>query len=239
MRYKTTLCGISGIIVHIGAAGLDTRSPAKLEISSIVKKRGSNRTESDDNRLIELECQNSLYLDDDGRPTLPAAALLAALEAAARKTKQGGDVREGLLVESLAFAYDSKRKRYNGGGDWEVGTVHRPGLRSAMARILRTRAKFDCPWSTHAVIDADDELAGQAEDDGMAGRGWAADLAVRLAPAEVGDVRSVRAEVGQGSQIAAWQGIAWPGLERTGMERCGVAGTSWPGGAGIGVVRDG
>ena len=97
MRYKVTLGGISGIIVHNGAAGLDTRSPAKLEISSITKKRGSNRTESDDLRLIELECQNSLYLDDDGRPTLPASALRAALEAAARKTKQGGDVREGLV----------------------------------------------------------------------------------------------------------------------------------------------
>ena len=88
---------------------LDVRSPAKLEISSITKKRGSNRTESDDLRLIELECQNSLYVDDDGRPTLPAAALRAAIEGAARKTKQGGDVREGLLVESLAFTYDVKR----------------------------------------------------------------------------------------------------------------------------------
>ena len=157
MRYKVTLCGISGIIVHNGAAGLDTRSPAKLEISSITKKRGSNRTESDDNRLIELECQNSLYLDDDGRPTLPASALRAALEAAARKTKQGGDVREGLLVESLAFTYDEKR----------YGTTVEAIGKSAQftvpvvvqrARILRTRAKFDCPWSIVAVIDADDEL---------------------------------------------------------------------------------
>ena len=157
MRYKVTLDGISPILTHNGAAGLDTRSPAKLEITSIAKKRGSNRTESDDNRLIELECQNSIYLDYDGRPTLPAAALRAALEAAARKTKQGGDVREGLLVESLAFTYDAKR----------YGTTVEAIGKSAQftvpvvvqrARILRTRAKFDCPWSIVAVIDADDEL---------------------------------------------------------------------------------
>ena len=74
MRYRITLTGVSPIIMHNGAAGLDTRSPAKLEIASITKKRGSNRTEADDLRLVELECQNALYVDHDGRPTLPAAA---------------------------------------------------------------------------------------------------------------------------------------------------------------------
>ena len=157
MRYKATLNGISPILTHNGAAGLDTRSPAKLEIASIAKKRGSNRTESDDLRLIELECQNSLYLDDDGRPTLPASALRAALEAAARKTKQGGDVREGLLVESLTFKYDAKRygetvEAIGKSAQFTVPVVVQ------RARILRTRAKFDCPWSITAVIDADDEL---------------------------------------------------------------------------------
>ena len=132
--------------VHNGAAGLDTRSPAKRQISTIAAKRGSNRTEADDLRLVELECQNSLYLDDDGRPTLPAAALRAALEAAARKTKQGGDVREGLLVESLAFTYDVKRY---GTTVEEIGKSAQFTVPVVVqrARILRTRAKFDCPWS--------------------------------------------------------------------------------------------
>ena len=157
MRYHVTLTGISPILTHNGAAGLDTRSPAKLEIASIAKKRGSNRTESDDLRLIELECQNSLYVDDDGRPTLPASALRAAIEGAARKTKQGADVREGLLVESLAFTYDAKRygKTVEAVGKSAQFTVPVVVQR---ARILRTRAKFDCPWSIEAVIDADDEL---------------------------------------------------------------------------------
>ena len=157
MRYEVTLDGISPLLTHNGAAGLDTRSPAKLEIATIAKKRGSNRTEPDDLRLIELECQNSLYLDDDGRPTIPASALRAALEAAARKTKQGGDVREGLLVESLEFTYDAKRygktvEKIGKSAQFTVPVVVQ------RARILRTRAKFDCPWSIDAVIDADDEL---------------------------------------------------------------------------------
>ena len=160
MRYKVTIAGISGIITHNGAAGLDTRSPAKRQISAITAKRGSNRTEADDLRLVELECQNSLYLDDDGRPAIPAAALRAALEGAARKTKQGGDVREGLLVESLAFTYDVKRY---GTTVEEIGKTAQFTVPVVVqrARILRTRAKFDCPWSIDAVIDADDEIVDE------------------------------------------------------------------------------
>ena len=157
MRYQLTITGISPILMHNGAAGLDTRSPAKLEIASITKKRGSNRTETDDLRVVELECQNSLYVDDDGKPTLPASALRAAIEGAARKTKQGPDVREGLLVESLEFKYDEKRygktiEKVGKSAQFTVPVVVQ------RARILRTRAKFDCPWSIDAVIDADDEL---------------------------------------------------------------------------------
>ena len=57
----------------------------------------------------------------------------------------------------MTFTYDSKR----------YGTTVEAIGKSAQftvpvvvqrARILRTRAKFDCPWSIVAVIDADDEL---------------------------------------------------------------------------------
>ena len=156
MRYRITLTGVSPLLMHNGAAGLDTRSPAKLEIASIAKKRGSNRTETDDARLVELECQNGLYLDDGGRPTLPASAIRGAIEAAARKTKQGPAVREGLLVESVdRFDYDED----------ELGTtVEEIGKRAQFtvpvvvqrARILRTRPKFD-EWSVTCTVDVDDE----------------------------------------------------------------------------------
>ena len=110
MRYKITISGVSAIVVHNGATGLDTQSPLKLAIAEITKKRSSNRTEADELQIRELECRNSLYLDDDGRPTIPAAAVRGAIETGARKFKQGGNVREGLIVESVdAFNYDVDR----------------------------------------------------------------------------------------------------------------------------------
>ena len=157
MRLEFTLAGVAGIIMHNGAAGLDARSALSREIAAITTKRGGNRTDVDDQRLRELECQRSLYLDLGGRPTLPEAALRTMIEASARKTKQGALVREGLMIESVRFIYDVKRY-----GE-DVETLSRKAQFVAPVvvsrqRILRTRAWFDCPWSVVGVADVDPEL---------------------------------------------------------------------------------
>ena len=110
MRLQFTLAGVSPIIMHNGAAGLDTRSPVSREIAAIAAQKGGDRTDVEDLRLQELECQRSLYLDADGKPTLPAAALRAMIEASARKVRQGPQVRGGLMIEpEVSFCYDVER----------------------------------------------------------------------------------------------------------------------------------
>ena len=160
MRLEFTLAGVSPILMHNGAAGLDTRSAVSREIAAIAKKSGGNRTEIDEQRLRELECQRSLYLDAGGRPTLPEAALRAMIEAGARKTKQGPLVREGLMIESVTFGYDVERY----GEDLEKLTATAQFVVPVVVsrkRILRTRAKFDCPWSVAGIADVDPELVDE------------------------------------------------------------------------------
>lgn len=162
MQFTVTIEGIRPIIMHNGAAGLDTRSPANLEKAEIARKRGSNRTASDDARLAELECQTSLWLDAGGAPTIPPAALRSMIETAARKLKQGPQVREGLIVdEVLAFTYD--RERY-GEVVEELGqtTQFTVPVVIQRSRILRTRAKFD-EWSCTFSLDTDDEQVDQEQ----------------------------------------------------------------------------
>ena len=109
MLFEVEIKGRSPIIMHDAAKGLATRSPANLEKAEITRKRGSNRTASDDARIAELECQLSLWLNESGAPTIPAAAIRACTEQGARKLKQGPQVREGLIVDSiLEFKYDHK-----------------------------------------------------------------------------------------------------------------------------------
>ena len=157
MRLEFTLAGVSPLIMHNGATGLDTRSALSREIAAITTKRGGNRTDVDDQRLRELECQRSLYLGADDRPTVPEAALRAMIEAAARKTKQGSQVREGLMIEGVVFRYDVERY----GEKVEELSTNAQFVAPVVVgrqRILRTRAKFDCPWSVVGVADVDPEL---------------------------------------------------------------------------------
>ena len=156
MRLEFTLAGVSPILMHNGEAGLDTRSALSREIAAIAAKRGGNRTDVDDQRLRQLECRRSLYLGADDKPTLPEAAVRAVIETSARKTKQGLLVREGLMIESVTFRYDVDRY----GGDVETLSKTTQFVAPVVVgrqRILRTRARFDCPWSVVGIADVDPE----------------------------------------------------------------------------------
>ena len=162
MRYQVTITGLSPLITHNGAAGLDTRSPANVEKAEIARKKGSNRTATDDERLRELECQTALYLDASGAPTLPEGAIRACIETGARKLKQGPQVREGLVVEGVeSFDYDRETlgatvEELGKHAQFTVGVVVQRN------RILRTRAKFD-EWACTFMLDCDDELVDKEQ----------------------------------------------------------------------------
>ena len=163
MEYRVTIEGLPpGIIFHNGAAGLDTRSPQKLEIAEISRKRGSNRTATDDARLAELECQLSLHLNASGTPTIPTSMLRANIENAARKLKQGPQVREGLIVSRIeSFDYDEETF---GTTVSELGlsTQYTVPVVVQRNRILRTRARFP-EWQCTFNLDCDDELVDQSQ----------------------------------------------------------------------------
>ena len=107
-KYHVHIKGIRPIIMHNGAAGLDIPVTCQCRKGrTYSKKKGSNRTSTDDERLQELECQVSLWLDASGAPTIPSAAIRSCIETGARKLKQGPQVREGLIVDAIeAFTYD-------------------------------------------------------------------------------------------------------------------------------------
>ena len=156
MRYRIILRGLSPLVCRNGAAGLDSRSPANIEKGEITRKKTSDRTEVDDVRLRELECLTTLYLDEGGAPTLPAAAFRASIETAARKLRHGPKVREGLVVEAVErFHYDHS-----------LGTTPEElarscqftaGVRVGGSRVLRTRARFD-QWAATILVETDPEL---------------------------------------------------------------------------------
>ena len=161
MRYRIRVRGVTPLLMDNGAAGLDTRSAANIEKAQIAKKTGSNRTVADEVRLRELECFVSLYLDDDGAPTLPAAAFRKNIESAARKLRQGAQVREGLIVEEVEeFDYD--RSLGTTAAELALSAQFTVGVGVGRGRVLRTRARFD-NWAATFRIDVDPELVDREQ----------------------------------------------------------------------------
>ena len=161
MLYRIRIAGTSPVIHH-SSLGVDVRSPISREIAAITRKKGGDRTEVDDDRLRELECVRALWLDEEEKPAIPAAAIRSAIETGARKRKQGPQVREGLIVIETAFEYATDRY---GETLAELGrtTQFVVPLVVQRNRVLRTRAKFDPPWVCEFVIDVDDELVDREQ----------------------------------------------------------------------------
>ena len=160
MDVKVKIIGQTSLIHHSGA-GIDPSTPAAREIREITAKRGGNRTDVEEIRLRELECQRSIWLDGVGdKPTIPPQAFRAAIETAARKVKQGPMVREGLTAVDAEFIYDTDRY---GSTLAELGqtTQFVTGVVVQRSRVLRTRAKFDCPWQATFLLDIDLNLVSE------------------------------------------------------------------------------
>lgn len=162
MLYTVTIMGIRPLLMHSGA-GIDPDNPANIEKEEILRRRTTNRTESETERLHELECRVSLWLDAEEKPTIPAMAIRASLETAARRLRQGPQVREGLsILPDTIFEYDEDR--YGTTLDEIVQNAQfQAGVVVQRQRFLRTRARFDLPWSCTFQADCDDELVDQRQ----------------------------------------------------------------------------
>ena len=161
MLYNAKITGVSPLIQH-SAEGIDGQHPANIEKKQLTSKKGSNRTASDEARIHEIDTILGFWLDGDRRPTVPAAAIRSCVETAARKLKQGAQVREGMLVIDTHFEYDEERY----GSDLDTlatSTQFRAAVVVQRSRIIRVRPKFDTPWSVTFSIDADDELVDEQQ----------------------------------------------------------------------------
>ena len=157
MRYKIGINGLAGLVMHAGS-GIDPEAAINLEINKITAKKTSDRTVTENRRIRELEVVKSMWLHD-GRPFVPVAAFRTAIETGARRFREGNYVREGLLVESTEFAWDTER--YGDGSDMNAlakAAEFTVPVVVGRARILRTRALFEPPWSLSVVVDCDDDL---------------------------------------------------------------------------------
>lgn len=96
---------LNSLLMHNGQLA-NPLNPIVKAMKTISGKRG--KTDSDHEKLANLEFQGSLYLDHKlEKLVIPSMMLEAAIHAGAKKTKEGKNALEGLYVDTDAeISYD-------------------------------------------------------------------------------------------------------------------------------------
>lgn len=153
------ITGTSALLMH-NARLADPLDPITKEKAKVSAKR--KKTEEDQELLSHLEWQGGLYWHDAVGPYLPGDNVFKSLIEAARKSKDGKRVEQGLLIttDQNPLAYDGPRTLDE---MWEDKRfVHRCTVKQQMSRIVRTRPIFHS-WRTQVEGRFDDSVLN-AED---------------------------------------------------------------------------
>lgn len=149
-----TCVGTSPMMMH-SARLADPLDPVVKEIKSISGKM--RKMDEDYDKMAYWEFVGGMYYAEDIGPYMPAANLRKAFIEAARKSKNGKQVEQGLFVDTLInpLAYDGPR-----GIDelWkDKNFVDRSCVKVQNARLMRTRPIFHT-WAIEAQCTYDPSL---------------------------------------------------------------------------------
>lgn len=154
MLFTITITGTAALLMHNGRLA-DPLDPAAKALKAATAKR--TKTDADHENVSHLEFIGGLYYDPDLGPYIPAANIWKTLHIAAKKTKQGKQIEEGLVILSDVnpLAYDGPRDI---AGLWaNKNFVHRATVRNQTSRIARTRPYFS-QWRVSADGDLDESV---------------------------------------------------------------------------------
>ena len=137
--FTITLTGTRPLIMH-NSRLVDKMDPLTQQIAVAASKR--KRTDEDDLELSRLEWLGGLYFDDVVGPYLPGDNIFKCLVEAARRTRQGKQVEQGLFLttEVNPLGYQGPR---DVDGLWkDANYVFRKAVKVQQSRLIRTRPMF-------------------------------------------------------------------------------------------------
>jgi hypothetical protein len=138
---RLRITGTKRLIMHNGRLA-DPLDPITKDLARLTSKK--SKTEADHLEISRVEWFGGLWLHE-GKPCIPAEALMATFVQAAKTQNKGPAAKVGLIVENHATLI------YEGPHDmdelWEDTNFRlRVGVRLRNARMMRTRPRFD-DWS--------------------------------------------------------------------------------------------
>lgn len=168
-KVRIILTGTKPLLMHADTTVDVLSAPAKA-IKAITSK-GTKKTDSDIERMGEIEFHAGLYLDDHGTVVVPGANIFKALIDGGRLTKSGPKIERGLTLAGIEFPLIYDGPQDAAGLYANKRFVDRRSVGNQRARVMRVRPIFR-EWAVEAegyidpAITGVDSLADIAHDAG-------------------------------------------------------------------------
>jgi hypothetical protein len=140
MDFRITLEGTGPLLMHNSRLS-NPLDPAAKAIKKVSGKR--NKTEDDHAEMAHLEFLGSLYIDPHEGPYIPSGNIWRCLYDAAKKSKRGPKVKEGVLITTEINALSGYGRVRDGEGLWrDENFRHFASARVGQVRVTRCRPRF-------------------------------------------------------------------------------------------------
>ena len=148
-KMTITIRGTAPLLMHNGQLCDPTNEHARA-VAAAVKIAKAKKTDAAHEQVYKAEFLGGLYLDENLEPCIPGEMLEAMLCDGAKVTKQGKEVKAGLIVDGN-FPLEYKGPR-DGEGLWAAKFFKTVGARIGKVRVMRTRPCFtgwSCTFDVH------------------------------------------------------------------------------------------
>lgn len=148
------LTGVTPLIMHNPAPMLQ-KSPISEELARLLEKKDKDRTDTEKERIKQIQFLLSLYLNENNRVIVPGDMVRRSFLEGARK------IKKGQLVESGLFTTGNHLLEYE--GEKEPEKMMNTNIRfTCLGNINKmkvpiTRAKFD-QWSVIVIFNFLEEI---------------------------------------------------------------------------------
>lgn len=153
MKFTIAITGTTALLMHNSRLA-NPLDPAARAMKKVTSKR--TKTDDDHAEIARLEHAGSLYFDPDAGPYVPADNVWRCLYDAAKKTKRGPKIKEGVFIvtDVNPLVYPGPRTIDD---LWKDESFrHLASAKVGMQRVMRCRPVFRT-WSVEAegLIDPD------------------------------------------------------------------------------------
>jgi hypothetical protein len=154
VEFRISIVGTSAILMHDSKLS-NPLDPAAKAVKKLTGKRG--KTDEDYAQLARVEWEGGMYWDREIGPYIPADNIWRCLYDAAKKSKKGVKVKEGVFI-----ATDRNPLAYSGPREPDVmwkdeNLKHFASAKVGMQRVTRCRPHFR-GWATEADGILDTQL---------------------------------------------------------------------------------